>query len=433
MRKTVVCLALGLLALYHANGRPHPEADCMPAPYAAWALLRHGSLDLRRYPEMGSYLGSCVQELPDGSWASRYPPGSTLAMLPFVAPLAVFRGPLSPANMIALGKLAAACYVAAAGGLFFLVCRQLASPARWPATILLALGTCLCSVASQAIWMHGPATFWVCLALYLLLRRAAPTPAAAWLAGLALGMAVITRPTTAFVALATGLALLAHREVRRSAWLALGGALPVAGLCLLNQVQFGHPILGGYAGEYQSASPPLWLGLTGLLAAPSRGALVYSPALLLVPFGAVALCRRRAPCTGLHRSLLLAWLAAAGLTLLYYARWHDWKGGWCYGPRFLCEIMPLLCLVFAVGYERLGAGWRRCAVGLVGLSVAVHLVGLFGYSGYEAWHKRHDFSDQGRCLFALRDTQIEAHARATLRKCGRALRPSGEPSARRAE
>ena len=57
-----------------------------------------------------------------------------------------------------------------------------------------------------------------------------------------------------------------------------------------------------------------------------------------------------------------------------------------------------------------------CGSRSVGLSVAVHLVGVFGYGGYEAWQRRHDPPDQGRSLFSFHDTQIPAHARALGRK-----------------
>jgi hypothetical protein len=120
--------------------------------------------------------------------------------------------------------------------------------------------------------------------------------------------------------------------------------------------------------------------------------------------------------------LLLSWLAAAGATLLFYARWYDWRGGWCFGPRFLCETMPILCLLFAVAYSGLPTGWpRRLAAWLVALSVAIHLVGMFGYGAHPEWNLRHELPDQGRCLFSFNDTQIEAHARAVFAKVSRTL------------
>jgi hypothetical protein len=105
------------------------------------------------------------------------------------------------------------------------------------------------------------------------------------------------------------------------------------------------------------------------------------------------------------------------MTLLFFARFYDWWGGWCYGPRYLCETLPVACVLFAIGYAGLRRPWHRVvALGLVVVSVGIHAVGVFGYSGYAAWQIRHDVPDQGRSLFALRDTQIEAHTRALIWK-----------------
>jgi hypothetical protein len=418
----VAAVFFGSLFVYIGDARPHPEVDCAAAPYMAWSIVRHGSLDLRYYPDMKQYLGNVVREMPDGSWLSMRSPGSAIAAVPFILPLALTRdAPPSAQSMHQLGKLSAAVSVAWAAGLFFVVCRRLAPTAAWPATVLFALGTCLSSVASQALWMHGPATFWLCLALYLLTAPVGSRFAGNWLAGLAFGLAILTRPTTAFFGAATGLACLAQRRWSAAAGLLLGVIGPLAYYFWLNEHQFGHALLGGYADDDWSASPPLWMGFSGLLAAPSRGMLVYSPALLLVPLGVYLVARRKD--LGPQRGLIAAWFAAAVATILFYARWHDWRGGWCYGPRFLCETMPLFCLLFAVGYDGLPLNWSRLAArGLVAASVGVHLVGLFGYGkGYVDWHNRHDLYDDGKCLWALRDTQIEAHVRFVVREAATRL------------
>ena len=423
--KAAAWVAVGLVAAYHLNGRPQAETDCVPAPYAAWSLVRHGSLDLAPYPDLAAQLGGSVRETAGGAVVSRYPYGSAMAMAPFVAPAAAARAePLSAGWMKKLGKFAAACYVAAAAGLFYLVCRAVAPAGRWPATVLFGLGTCLYSVASQAIWMHGPAVFWACLALWRLTRPGDLSAAGGAVAGLALGLATVTRPTAGLFALATGAALLAQGRWRAALAAGAGGAVPVAVLFFINWHQFGNPFLGGYAAEYDLPGPPLWLGLSGQLVAPSRGVFVYSPALLLAPVGAVIVWRRRAEFAG-RRGVILAWLGAAAATVLYYARWHDWRGGWCFGPRFLCESMPVMCLLVAVAYGALTKTRLRAAAwGLVGLSVAVHVIGVFGHDAHRDWQIRsYAPDDHGLCLFQLRDTQIEAHARSLGAKV------SGRPAA----
>jgi hypothetical protein len=425
--RDAVGLFLLCLTIYHLNGRPHPEVDCVAAPYVAWSLVRHGSLDLSRYEDLARYRGTELHATADGRWVSYRPIGSAVAAVPFVAPFAALSAaPPRAATMLHLGKLTAAAWVAAAAVLFCLLCRRLAPGATATATVLYAFGTCLWSVASQSLWMHGPATFWVCAALLLLLppEGAAVAFRRAALAGLCLGLAVLTRPTSAFFALATASLWLLQGRWRLVLALALGGVGPLAVHVALNLSLHGNAVLGGYQAEEFATRPPFGLALGGLLIAPSRGLLVYSPALLLAPLGLVAVWRDKG-----RRPLLVAWACAAGLTALFYARWNEWRGGWCFGPRFFCEALPILCLLFALGYESLsGAWWRRAARLLVALSVAVHLVGVFGYHGYYDWQQRHESDDGGRSLFALRDTQIEAQARAVIAEAARAVLPHS-PSA----
>jgi hypothetical protein len=42
----------------------------------------------------------------------------------------------------------------------------------------------------------------------------------------------------------------------------------------------------------------------------------------------------------------------------------------------------------------------------------VQVLGVFGRDNFAGWQERHTLADQGRSLFDLEDTQIEAHARA---------------------
>ena len=109
--------------------------------------------------------------------------------------------------------------------------------------------------------------------------------------------------------------------------------------------------------------------------------------------------------------MVLGWLGASVATLLLFAKWHDWSGGWCYGPRFLCETMPVCCLLFAYAYSLFRtAGNAASRLALVVLSVYIHAVGIFGHGEETDWCRRHAKWDQGRCLFELHDMQIEAYS-----------------------
>jgi hypothetical protein len=100
------------------------------------------------------------------------------------------------------------------------------------------LGTSAWSIASQALWQHGPAQFWLALAMLLLARNAS-----AFGVGGALGMMVLCRPPDFFLALAVGAwAMRAWRRDRgRVLGFLAGAAIPAIVLGTLNALWFGAP------------------------------------------------------------------------------------------------------------------------------------------------------------------------------------------------
>ncbi|MGH0036039.1 MAG: hypothetical protein ACQGVK_13510 [Myxococcota bacterium] len=428
-RATALALFVGCLVLYHANGRPITQIDTVAAPWAAFEVVLGGSVDLSGIRYLDRFEAALVHR-EDGGRVSRYPPGSTFVAVPFAAPFAWAYGePLRPSRMRRFGKAVAALCCAAAIVLFAFTCREVAPGAALPATLVLAAGTTVWSVAGQALWTHGPALLWVSLGHFLQwvveprARQRGRGDAVALAAGLAYGLAVFTRPTTGLVALGSLAALFAVGARREAVLTALGLAGPVALLLLYDFVQFGSLGSGGYGAEAARFDTPVWTGVAGLLVAPSRGLLVYSPALVLAPLGWWVARRwpRACPAQARARALLLGWWGAALATCLLYAKWHAWAGGWCFGPRFLTETLPAWCLFFALavdGRARWSTGRRRALAGLVALAVLVHALGVFGHGN--DWNQRG--SDPGR-YFSWSDTQIEAHAREVARRLGAVLRP----------
>ncbi|MDP8257181.1 MAG: hypothetical protein P9M14_15660 [Candidatus Alcyoniella australis] len=60
----------------------------------------------------------------------------------------------------------------------------------------------------------------------------------------------------------------------------------------------------------------------------------------------------------------------------------SWYGGWCYGPRYLCDGLPILALFIAVAADRLSQAGTVCKA-LVGVllvySIFVQGVGALCY------------------------------------------------------
>ena len=66
------------------------------------------------------------------------------------------------------------------------------------------------------------------------------------------------------------------------------------------------------------------------------------------------------------------------MTWSLYTRWPCWWGGWCYGPRFFAETMPLLCLLAAFGFAGASLAQTDPLV-LVALTLAmVGIVSAYG-------------------------------------------------------
>ena len=132
-----------------------------------------------------------------------------------------------------------------------------------------------------------------------------------------------------------------------TAFLALAAA-PLCAIVALNWVRFGSLMNFGYGAEQSQFSTPLLLGLRGLLFSPSKSLFVFSPLIVLGLFGVKTFYAK-------HRTVAAAILALTVIDILFYARWHDWQGGWAWGPRLIVPVMILLhvfCVEFFAASKR---------------------------------------------------------------------------------
>ena len=109
---------------------------------------------------------------------------------------------------------------------------------------------------------------------------------------------------------------------------------------------------------------------------PAKGLLVFSPFLVFLGGWLFPDVRRNVlPPERLRLGCLATGFAGF---LLFYAR-TDWRGGGCYGPRFLSDALPVLMVLLApVAGSLSRAGLRAFAVVIV-LSVFAQGVGAFVY------------------------------------------------------
>ena len=238
-----------------------------------------------------------------------------------------------------------ASLIAALSALFvYLALRELCErrAALW-LTVLYALGTNTWTISSQALWQHGFSELSLSLMVYALLKARQQD---SWLlvAGLGAALATANRPPNIFFAL---LALV--YAWRFYSWKVFNFLLfpLIIGVPLLayNFLYFGN-LAGGYgltgvgpAGMLRGLLNFHQAGLLGTLSSPSRGLLVYSPFTLFSLWGAGYLwCRQADP--------VLRYMSLGVLgQIFFYSQAPMWWGGHSFGPRFLTDIVPLLCLM----------------------------------------------------------------------------------------
>ena len=329
------------------------------------SLLDHGSFRLDYYgvprSEAGTTDGRVTGghayqlELARGHVYYYFPPGSSVLSVPFVAVMNLFGtsaaepdGSYSNKDEERILKYLAALLMATLAAIFFYTAR-LMLPAGWSSLIALggALGTQVWSTASRVVWADTWAILllgvvvWVLLAHETGRHRLRPALMASLLAWM-----YFARPTNSIpIAAITIYMLISHR--RCFAVYAATGALWFAGFAAYAWVNFGRLLPTYYQAERLQFNN-FWLAVVGNLVSPSRGLLIYVPAVLFVAY--LLLRYRR---TLLHPRLAILSAVIVTAHLLAISGFDTWYGGGCYGPRYTTGTVPLFVLPAVLGMRAL--------------------------------------------------------------------------------
>jgi hypothetical protein len=394
-RYSSILLFCVVTLVYLANGKTIWSGDTISARFLPFSILRELDFDLdefpflydlestKSFPVVASFFNG--EDIPyflvhrNGHYISVYPPGPALLALPVYA-LPVVAGISATSNWLPYLEKLSATLIAALSVLFlyWALGELVAEKTALIIAIIYAFGTSTFSLSSQALWQHGPGQCLLSLALYFCLRgikedRFIP------FAILALACSIVIRPTNVLIALPFGLYVL-HKYphlIIRSALFALP---PLMFLCAYNYVYFGSVMSSGYNAStlvsVSSFSMPFFEGLSGLLLSPGRGLFIYSPILIFSIVGIVKSWNERLM---IFRYLTMALVC----DLILYSKYTWWGGGFCYGPRMLAELTPILCLFL---YPIFKIVERRCYLRLFFLalslvSISFHALGAFWYDG----------------------------------------------------
>jgi hypothetical protein len=353
------------------GSREPPWGDAKVMFAVAEAIVERGEIDIEHlWPPM-SHRGA------DGRVYSQYAPLPSLVHLPGALVLEAV-GPRWQRLLTPLcAQLGPSACAALACALFFVLCRHCRASVR--AAIMGAAVLGLCTML--AVYARRPfsealqVACFVGFLLALLRFDAAATPGRALVLGIAAGLLLDVKLVYALgVAFAFAVLLVRRRaDLRAWAFVAAGIALPIALLLHYNHARWGSPWETGYDDTLELADESIFWGVFGLLLSPGKSVLLYNPPLLLAPVAVARLLRERG-------ALLLLVGAATLPVMLFYGRFLNWGGGWCWGPRYWAFAVPALLLPIILWIDRARARAPRIAFGSLALLGA--LVSVLGNAFY---------------------------------------------------
>lgn len=373
------------------------------------SLLEKGTVDLGHYPARILQKRRITGHLEDGCYI-----GNSLLALPVVA-FAKSRGldVLREQQDRLLQRLLAGTTCALAAMLIYMIGRLFVPlPASLVISVGFSLGTPLASTLGTAYWSHNFCMVFELLALLLLLldrtKRVAllPEPLA-----VCLFWAYVTRPAALLFTPVVLVYLLLSKpgcSVRVVCWLLI--QLGIFAVFSLSQYHSLLPpyFLGARLVETRSG----WEALYGIFLSPSRGLFIFSPFLLVVVIGCIAAVK------SLGRNLLFCVLAGWIVLHCFILSWRMqvWWGGWCFGPRYMTDVLPGFLVLGLLWYSHATRSYslKICrilgvlAVILIAASVWINTrEGLYN-TATAKWNSDPDVNSSTKLLFDWRYPQFLA-------------------------
>jgi hypothetical protein len=327
------------------------------------------TLDHYRIPDLAPVLtyGSASNtslyqiEFVNGHYYHLYPPGGHVLSAPYVALLNLCGvsaahpdGSYNPRGERIIQGSLASLLMGALAAVFFFTARLLL-PVAWSAWLALggALGTQVWSTASRALWTDTWGILLLGLALHSVLadaagkRRLNPV----WLATL-LSWMYFARPTYSIQIVAVAVYILIYRRHLFMRF-AFTGAAWCAAFVAYSEFHYRQLLPTYYYLASQLKFDSFLTAFAGNLVSPSRGLLVYVPALFFVAYLHLRYRRENS-----HARLTRLAVAVCAAHLLLIASFSPWWSGHSYGPRYTTGIVPWFVLLGIIGVRAM-LTWRE--------------------------------------------------------------------------
>ena len=390
--KIALLLFLCSLIVYLSNWRTLSSGDTQPASLLPILVMTKRTLDFSEFVPYyhEHHISVYFFRRTDRGYVSTYPLATGFLALPIYAiPVLwcqAFSHP-STEEWVKFGfymqKVSAAIITSLAIYIFYFLSLELGASEIVSVVLSLAFafGTEAWSTASQALWMHAPGLLFVTASTLVAVRHVkVPQWRTAVLAGLCCGVtAAIRLNLVLFVVPLLGWMFWKERRYFFAALVAAG--LPIGILLVYNLAYFGS-FVGSYENRFDQ---PILVGLACVLFTPGRGLVIYFPLSLFALLGLITALQRK----DANRSLYVALCVFVIGILLLTAKWNQWHGGLCFGPRLLTESEPILLLMTIpvcndLHRVRGGLALKLLFVLLFAWSVGVQYLGAFRQSTWDA-------------------------------------------------
>lgn len=370
------------------------SSDVAPATFIPAGLILNHDFYFDYAPSMTSD--------PILSYAFLYQNGHYVSLFPVVTPVLVtpvyllsyilcnlFNLPISSEDFIILGKTSATIITSLATVIFYFAAKEIFSRKTAIMTAgIFAFATSTWSISSQALWQTGMVELLLIALIWIVIKDARQSNIKnIVLLGILSGLFFFNRPPDALLLIPViAYIFLYHRERIGHYFIAsFAGGLP---FLAYNLALFGN-FLGGYKeniGRFL-ITPEIVKNFTGLILAPNVGILVFSPVIILSVIGFCWL--RDVQNTDIQRILFILGPVIV-LHILLYSSFDSWfsASAYCYGPRYLTGIVPVLCLYIGVFLTRI-SGWdasdwhTRVTKGittvLIVISIIIQIIGVIYY------------------------------------------------------
>jgi hypothetical protein len=376
-------------------------SDSMYSMLLSESILQSGSTNLNQFhfPDPVVELKTSTPPIDDprnprsyqiakvrGNIVYCYPNGSSILSVPFVAlmnalgisPASADRS-FNEAGELAIQKTLAALLMSLLTCIVFRTALIMLSPA--PSVVIalgFAFGTQVFSTGTRALWSSTWFIFLGGLVAYHILsaevERRSVQPI--WLATV-LSWIYFVRPTGAIAIACVSIYIFV---CERGSFIryATTGAAWLVGFVAYSWMTYGELIPGYYRSRFGPRE--FWIGVYGNLLSPSRGLLIYVPALAFVIYLVVRYWKSLP-----QRHLAVLSIAAIAANLLAIAAYPCWWGGYCYGARLMMDALPWFAVLAILGCAAASVG-RASVLSRGELAIAMMLLALsFAINGRGAF------------------------------------------------